>query len=105
MNEGGWLYALGEGWLKAMVFGVIAAIGGWLVRKPIEQAGILGVITTAVEGQYTRFEREVRRLEEARNADAEDCDRQLTELRSEIDRLMQGPVAGYINPQNSRRDQ
>lgn len=95
MNENGWVYALGEGWLKAVVFGVAAAIGTWLMKRPIEHAGILGAFQALADGQYVRFEREIKRLEDARKADNEDCDRKLAEMQSTIDRLMNGPVALY----------
>lgn len=99
MNEGWLLNALGEGWLLK-ILGVllvpISAIAGWIMRRPMEKAGIRHQLDVSMEAHLKELREDIDRLRRERREDQEDCDRQLADLKGQIDAMLSGAIPTYI---------
>ncbi len=114
-----WLPALSDGWLKSVMVGLLALVGGWFMRRPLERAAIVAETDKSIGRQIARLEREISRLQERCEASEERCQRSearainterrhdaceanLAEVRREIAEILDRcePAAGplVVNP-------
>lgn len=91
MDEGGMMKVLGDGWLGSLLTGILVlalgGLGGWLMRRPIEKAGILEAVNKRLETYMAHLER---RLTEVTDQHAA-CQERLDAAEGRADQL-QGEV-------------
>lgn len=90
---------LGEDWfgriVTAAVTGVTTLTTTVFVTRKNAEAALMERVNQRVEQMFGRYDAQIARLEKALDDDRKLCDRQLAEMRAEIDKLMKGPVAAY----------
>lgn len=89
------LVALGDGWLGKVLLAGGGIAAGWFAKRPAQHAALMLAVDARVGTLLTHLEGEVARLKCDLRDERERCDIELSEMRAQIDRLMEQPVAGY----------
>jgi hypothetical protein len=96
----GWLEtALGDGWLLKVSGALMVPVGvlaGWIMRRPMEKAGIRHQLDEAIRGHFLELRDDMARIRKERREDQEECDRELNELKAQVEGLQRGIVPAYL---------
>lgn len=91
--------ALGDGWLLKVLAVVVSPVllaAGWVMRRPMEKAGIRQQLDQSIEGHMKELREDMARIRRERKEDQDDCDRELNELKAQVEGLQRGIVPAYL---------